>query len=65
MRASDGTTWLPLAESGNRHAVPLTTILVWRHRHQIRSWKLDNRVWVCDDDVADMELLGRTRRPTG
>lgn len=61
MRATDGTTWLPIAESADRHSVPRATVQMWRYRQQIRSWKLDNRVWVCDDDVADMELLRRAR----
>lgn len=62
MRTPDGTTWLPIAESALRHRVRTGTVRQWVYLNHVRSWKLDNRLWVCDDDVADRELAWRKRR---
>lgn len=56
MRASDGTTWLPIADSSQRHRLREATVRQAIFDRRVRSWSLSNRTWVCDDDVADVEL---------
>lgn len=65
MRAPDGTTWLPVADSADRHGVRVRTVYEWcrrtvRREPKVRSHKFSGRIWVCDDDVADAELRART-----
>lgn len=65
-RMLDGTNWFVLAESSRRHKVTEALIRKWIERDKVHSHKLDGRLWVCDDDVADMALLKRLREtPTG
>lgn len=56
MRATDGTTWLPIAESATIARVRVETIRQWINRGKVAHWKLSGRVWVRHDDVLDCEL---------
>lgn len=62
MRASDGTTWLPIAEAAQRARVRVPTVKQWINRGKVRHWTLSNQLWVCSDDVADCELQWHKRR---
>lgn len=65
-RLLDGSNWFTLAVSASRHGVQESTVRQWVHRRKVSSHKLDGRLWVCDDDVADCALLKRLRdTPTG
>lgn len=55
-RILDGTTWLLLAESARRHRLREGTIRQAIHDGRIHSHTFEGRTWVCDDDVADVEL---------
>lgn len=55
MRATDGTTWLPIAQSAQNSRMSEATIRKWIERGKVASWKLDNKTWVRHDDVLDCE----------
>lgn len=61
MRATDGTTWLPIAESALRHRVRVETIKAWVRRNKVHGMWTNGEYYVCDDHVADAELAWRRR----
>lgn len=61
-RILDGTTWLELAAAARRHGVSEDAVKMAVRRGKVRSHRLDGKVWVCSDDVADVELANYRRR---
>lgn len=55
IRAADGTVWKRIDESANDHRVRIETVRQWVNRGKVHSWTLDNKTYVCDDQVADCE----------
>lgn len=61
-RVLDGTTWLELAAAARRHGVSEDAVRMAIRRGKVRCHKLSGKVWVCADDVADVELANYRRR---
>jgi hypothetical protein len=55
-RVLDGTTWLEISVSAARHRLRVGTVRQAITDGRVHSHTLDGRTWVCDDDVADVEL---------
>lgn len=55
-RVLDGTTWLTVAASATRHRLREGTVRQAITDGRVRAHTLNGHTWVCDDDVADVEL---------